>query len=358
METSRISQCRFDGWNRTDEGYLDAVVHPTRIGVFTYLDKSGNIVRELRPPEEVMDALSLKSLENKPHTLEHPPEMVNARNIRKYQTGHVYGQHTMAEDKTHTMAKVLVTDSDAIAAIESGKVQVSCGYNCDVIDEPGTWNGQPYDRVQKNIRYNHLASVTRGRAGEGARIRADRYDAWEVSEADEIKNDQENDHMVKIRIDGHDVEVSEAAKAAYEAEAVKAANALKAQQQRADEAEQGKAAAVAELQKKVDELQAKVDAAEKLDVKALVKARASLEREASAVVDAAKLDSMSDDEIKQAVICKKLDFQPSELVGKSNDYIDALYTQAVKQKKSVMDSYDQAVSLGAGHDWNKDSLAD
>ncbi len=49
--------------------------------------------------------------------------------------------------------------------IEAGKKELSCGYRCTYDWTPGTWNGQHYDAVQREIRGNHLALVKRGRMG-------------------------------------------------------------------------------------------------------------------------------------------------------------------------------------------------
>lgn len=49
--------------------------------------------------------------------------------------------------------------------IEAGKRELSAGYRCRYEWEAGTWNGQAYDCVQRQIRGNHLASVHSGRMG-------------------------------------------------------------------------------------------------------------------------------------------------------------------------------------------------
>ena len=62
--------------------------------------------------------------------------------------------------------KITVTDAETISKIESGKqVELSCGYDLDLIEESGSYNGEHYDAIQTNIKYNHVASVKAGRAG-------------------------------------------------------------------------------------------------------------------------------------------------------------------------------------------------
>lgn len=54
----------------------------------------------------------------------------------------------------------------AISLIESGTMkELSLGYACDMVKEPGVFNGQKYDLIMRNIRANHLALVEQGRAG-------------------------------------------------------------------------------------------------------------------------------------------------------------------------------------------------
>lgn len=56
--------------------------------------------------------------------------------------------------------------SEAMAnLIENGKKELSCGYRCRYEYEPGVYDGQEYQYVQREIRGNHLALVDNGRMG-------------------------------------------------------------------------------------------------------------------------------------------------------------------------------------------------
>ena len=56
--------------------------------------------------------------------------------------------------------------SEAMAnLIANGKKELSCGYRCRYEYAPGTFNGEHYDYVQREIRGNHLALVENGRMG-------------------------------------------------------------------------------------------------------------------------------------------------------------------------------------------------
>ena len=50
-----------------------------------------------------------------------------------------------------------------------GKKDLSLGYACEYIEQPGVWNGQPYEVIQTNMRGNHIALVGEGRV-RGARV--------------------------------------------------------------------------------------------------------------------------------------------------------------------------------------------
>lgn len=59
-----------------------------------------------------------------------------------------------------------VWDGEAIAGVESGQQrQLSGGYHYRADMTPGTWRGQAYDGVMRDIRGNHVALVEAGRAG-------------------------------------------------------------------------------------------------------------------------------------------------------------------------------------------------
>ncbi len=343
MSVTRTANSRIDSaWTKTDEGFLDAKVYPTKAGVFKYLNKDGSIRRELRSREEVHKADSLRTLQNKPHTNSHPPQLLNSKNVKQYQTGMVHGDHVVSDDGIHTVTRVVVTDEAAIRDIESGKEQVSCGYTCDMDNTPGT---DPefgeYDAKQVNIKYNHLASEWRGRAGSGARITQDsdddhvRFDAYEIDENNDEINKKEGLPKMGIRIDGHEFEVDKALEIAYANQVKADAQALKDAQAIADQEK----ARADKLEGERDALKAELEAAQKIDVAELVKARASLIADASKFVKDGKFDSLTDREIKEQVIKARMDWASTE--NKSDDYVNGLYESALKQGgKSVMDVYD------------------
>jgi len=66
----------------------------------------------------------------------------------------------------YVKAALVVTDADAIRAIEDGSMrELSCAYRYDPLWQAGTFDGIEYDFVMTNIRGNHVALVSEGRAG-------------------------------------------------------------------------------------------------------------------------------------------------------------------------------------------------
>lgn len=147
----------------------------TKCGVLPYRDASGNEWREWRPPEEVFAEDSLASLRGAPVTDLHPATLVTPSTWRDVTVGHVGDD--VARDGIYVAASVLVQDASEIARIEAGeRKEVSAGYACQVEDTPGvTPEGEPYDRVQRRIRYNHAALGPSGwgRAGADVSLRID-----------------------------------------------------------------------------------------------------------------------------------------------------------------------------------------
>ena len=155
----------------TEEGFLRGRAIVTNIGVFSYLDDSGNVRRELRLPEEVFARESIESLKMKPITNTHPTEKVTSDNLDKYQKG--FCGDSVEQDAFAMSVPITITDKETIKEIKEGKRSLSCGYEADIEYKSGNWMGVHYDAIQRNIRYNHIAIVDSGRAGDLAKIRMD-----------------------------------------------------------------------------------------------------------------------------------------------------------------------------------------
>lgn len=177
---------------KTPQGGLLIPAFLTRSGVFEYKTRTG-VIREYRPPEEVFNPESMASLANAPVTFGHPPQSasnpmghVTPETFREYVRGNVVGGVTRDGDKL--AGNLAIQDREAaLAVLTTDAKELSCGYRCDFDNTPGTSpEGQPYDRVQRNVRYNHVAIVSDGRAGSEIGFRLDSND-------NQIVNDSEKD---------------------------------------------------------------------------------------------------------------------------------------------------------------------
>ena len=335
---------------RTDQGYLRCDATITKTGVFTYRQPGGKVRRELRLPNEVFHEDALRSFGLSPLTNGHPPVMLSARNTARYQVGSVADPR---QDGDHVAASVQITDADAIELAESGRRQLSCGYNCDLEDRPGTTQGIPgvpdglrYDAIQRNIRGNHVALVDKARAGSSVQLRLDGADAFQVDPEDPARpvetNHQDKANPAagakpmepKITIDGVSFEVTEQVQQAFGKFSERADGAmtelaevkakLETERARADAAEENLAA----------EKKAREDAADPAKLRAAVDARLNLERAASPILgDEAKLDAMSDSEIKAAVVvagARDKDLAKERLDGCGEEYLQARFDAALE----------------------------
>ena len=331
MSVRRFDKASFSKAVKLDNGMLRAPARLTRVGVFEYQMPSGQIVRELRLPEEVFNADSMASFELVPLTDDHPSENdgeVTAENAKRLSVGSVGAAR---QDGRFLAATLMVTDAGVVGKMQAGKQELSCGYFCDrepaqpgaVWKDPESGQDLPYDFIQRNIRGNHVAVVSRGRAGPEVRVQLDAADAIQVQpgEGETPSQNPEVPAMEKFVIDGLDLEVSPTVKQALVKQAKATEEALAAskaetdkQTARADAAE----AKIASLEKSLAEA---VDPAK---LQAAVSARVALETSARVHLGAeAKLDGLDTQGVKKAVVAK---LSPeTKLDGKSADYVDALF---------------------------------
>ena len=158
----------------TGEGFLICKNVPiARTGTQDYLGSelglsggdSSRIIAVIRSPDEVFSEAALASFEGKPVTNDHPPTLIGPDDVKTYEMGHAQNiRRGTGEWKDFMIADLHIHDRDLIDAIQNGKREISCGYECDYVkNADGTYS-------QKNIRGNHVAVVDRGRAGKRAAI--------------------------------------------------------------------------------------------------------------------------------------------------------------------------------------------
>lgn len=319
MKLQRYDKAFIKDYGETPEGYLTVQVPITRPGVFPYKRADGTVQMEAKLPEEIFSDRTICSARSKPVTDEHPNEPVTIDNYQAYAKGM---SHTDARvDDLKLYISMTITDKDLIQKVYDGKKEISIGFTSDVVAESGTYQGQNYEYVQRNIEINHIAVVENGRAGPEVAIRAD-SDAWQLDDTGG------NVKMAKIKVKGTEYEVDDAIKA-YIDELVAA---KKEQKGDSVDALVGRLDAMeAQLEAKQAELEeAKRNTFSEDEMNAKVAARIEL-------VDAAKpllgdsFDFMgkTDRTIKEAVIATaKQDFKGD---GKSDDYINAFFDATVER---------------------------
>jgi hypothetical protein len=343
----------------TRQGYLKADSLPTRAGIFEYAFSDGTTRRELRRPSEVFSKDSLLSLQDIALTNDHPPVPLDIENTGKYQVGHTSG---VAEQWNNFIkTKILITQKDAINdIISNGKQELSCGYHCEVLEQPGEWEGQIYDAEQKNIRYNHISIVDAGRAGPEARIKLDSSDAFMIEKKNvgkendivpELQNKEDSLNKgdikmaIKFQIDSVEYELQDsyAPLAKSMTEKLDHAKKLEAELVAAKseiENLKGKADGMSiELKKKDDEIvAAKNSLPSEKEMSKLVKGRTDVMAVAATVLGAEfNCDELDTIEIKKAILQKTS--PESKFDGKSSEYIDGVYDAL--NKTSKLDSTSQ-----------------
>lgn len=175
MKASRVdtAPATFAHAGRTPVGGLRVSCNMTSCGVFEYEWPDGRTMRELRHPDEVFAAASIASIIGAPVTDLHPAEFVTPANHAQLQKGHVFDA---IANGIYVAGHVDVNDAGEIALMKSGeRVEISMGYNADVREESGVWEGQVYDAIQSGIVYNHCAFGPQdwGRHGSSVALRTD-----------------------------------------------------------------------------------------------------------------------------------------------------------------------------------------
>lgn len=159
---------------KTPEGFLICHNVPiARTGWQEYLgqelglnDFQDKVVQVYRSPEEVFHPAAMASFEGKSVTDEHPPDNVRPDNYASYEKGQVTNvRRGSGGEEDMLLADLIVKDPRLISEVEHTKREVSCGYDCNY----RTIEDGKYQQV--DIRGNHVAVVTSGRAGSAVAIK-------------------------------------------------------------------------------------------------------------------------------------------------------------------------------------------
>lgn len=321
----RFDRCEIQA-TKTPEGFIQDSPIIGRVGILEYYRPDGSVRREFRPADEAFADESLASLKGKPVTVGHPGVVnaVNIKDVAPIGTVLTGGR----QDGDYIRADMVIYNLDT-----AGR-ELSCGYALDLDETPGEWLGQKYDAIQRNIRYNHVAVVPKGRAGPMAKLNMDGSQEYE---------EEESNTMPKIRLDnGLEYDASQEVIVAFEKLRADHATAIATQkdlQTRLDTTEAAKDA----LQVKVDGHATELDKVRKDADNALkdaVKARVALIKTADEFkVD--KADEMTDRQLKEAVIKAARGDSALDLSQKSDAYIEAAFDLAMEDGAQRTDSMSQ-----------------
>lgn len=166
---SRISENR----TKTPEGYL--ICHNTpiaRLGKQEYAPEELGIsgketIWVNRTENEVFTPATIASFEGKPVTDDHPScDEVRPDNIDRYMRGVTTNVRRGSGNEVDLLlADLIIYNPILISEIESGKREVSCGYNYTLTQsDDGSY-------IQTDIKGNHVAIVCSGRAGSRVRVK-------------------------------------------------------------------------------------------------------------------------------------------------------------------------------------------
>jgi len=169
-EAAAMDRREYDlnGWFEVKDNPLSSV------GVYSYGGKSiggdadpDRMYRVYRPAEELATEECIQSFRLLPWIDNHV--MLGSEDAGLTPAEQKGVQGVIGEDVTfdgETLRGNIKVFSEAMSnLIANGKKELSCGYRCRYEKSSGTFNGEPYDYVQRDIRGNHLALVENGRMG-------------------------------------------------------------------------------------------------------------------------------------------------------------------------------------------------
>lgn len=343
-----------DVFRRQSDGALVANARVARTGIQLYTGREVDpdnehgfrdkaTVRVYRPGSEVFSRDTLASVAHRPVTNNHPTESrIDEKNWKEWAVGQTSDE--VRAEGIYIRVPLMVSDGAAIGDIENGKRELSSGYESILDWTPGTNDaGEEYDAVQRNIRFNHVAIVQRGRAGSSVRI-GDEAAGWGVSPVGDEGDRTMTTTMKQVTVDGVTIETTDQGAQVIQklqdqirqltdtsAQTLKD-HATALAQRDADIAK--KDGEIAELKKKT------LDAA---SLDKLVAARAVLVDSARLVFKDIKVDGLDDAGIRLAAVTGALG--ADVVKDKSPAYIDARFdilVEEAKKKGGDQDTFRQA----------------
>ncbi|WP_300396415.1 DUF2213 domain-containing protein [Henriciella sp.] len=348
-----------------DRGFLEANARTARTGVQVYRGSEMGkpelaTVNVYRDEAEVFSKTSLQSFSKIPITLDHPASGVNADNWSKLAKG-TTGDEVL-RDGEYLKIGLKITDAEAVKAVSDGKRELSVGYSTNIVWEDGVApDGTPYQARQTAIVADHIAIVSRGRAGSECRIGDDDPHSWgicPVVENHERKESVMTDKTTQIIRDGLPVNVPEAAAPIIQKMFADADKAIADLQKQLDTANQTVKTKDTELGKKdaeIEDLKSKQFDDAKLDQ--MVADRADIVAKAKAIAPNLKTDGVSNADLKKQAVAAKLGDE--KVKDKSDDYVAGLFdhlTADAKPRNPLSDGIKDSKVVDLS-DWGDDVFA-
>lgn len=154
-------------------GWFEIKGNPlSKVGVFDYSGAQvgappadhGKIYKVFRPAEELANPETLASFRLTPLINDHTMLGEGFTDAENKGVDGVIGEDVYFSDGV-LRGNIKVFSKTLAEDIKKGKTELSCGYRCTYDFTAGSWNGQVYDVIQRNIRGNHVALVDEGRMG-------------------------------------------------------------------------------------------------------------------------------------------------------------------------------------------------
>lgn len=300
-----------------DSGQMIAPCSIARTGVMSYLAKEcGDAFKDRDPmsivkiatlAEDLFCKDSIESYRSAPITVGHPEDDVNTENSKDLVKGMLEG--LPLRDGELLSATLVLNDADAISITKQSDSQLSSGHTARLVLCDAAVTG--YDAKKTHIRCNHVAIVSRGRAGAEVRI----ADADAVAEEAFVEPvfDAEGNEVKPVEVPVAvvpDVVVEPVAAEVVEPVAVALGDAA------------ALAIEVAQLTVKLEDAQAEIKTLKLIDIDTLVQERLELVSNVLKLADGIVVVGKSALELKREVVAKCRD---ADMTGKSDAYIEARY---------------------------------
>lgn len=167
-DTGTARTIDLNGWAEIRDNPL------SKVGVFPYLGSQispeldpNAIYNVYRPEEELANEECVNSFKLLPWTDEHAMLGSEDEGMVPAEKKGIHG--VIGEDVYYAdgylRGNIKIFSEKLAQLISDGKKELSIGYRCVYDIQTGTYNGESYDAIQRNIRGNHLATVEEGRAG-------------------------------------------------------------------------------------------------------------------------------------------------------------------------------------------------